>query len=272
MRCLNQVTIQSHCSIDEVQQTDLIIIPPIGGDIDKTLAHNQALIPYLQHHYEQGASIASICTGAFLLAETGLLNEKSATTHWGYVERFRNRYPQIKLTPEKMLTNEVDLFCASGGTAWLDLSHFLVEKYCGHEVTVQTSKALVFDRERQSQAPYTALIGQTHQDEEIRKTQVWMEEHFNQKISVEELGGQFGMSSRTFKRRFKSATGYSPLIYLQTLRVEAAKKFLESTNHSIEEITLKVGYEDCSSFIKLFTRMTSVTPNTYRSKFRTTIS
>ncbi|MGK0290653.1 MAG: transcriptional regulator GlxA family with amidase domain [bacterium] len=267
--CLNNVLIQPHKSIYDVNKTDLILIPPIGANIEQTLRLQKDLIPWLQYQHENGAQIASTCTGAFLLAETGLLDGKQATTHWGYIQQFRKRYPDILLKPEQLITNEMDLFCAGGGSAWIDLGLFFIERHCGNEIAVQTAKSLVLDRERKSQSPYSTIVGQQyHQDQEILLVQKWMDEHLADQFTLEQLAPQFGMSSRTFKRRFKAATGNPALLYLQTLRVESAKKLLESTQLSVEDITTQVGYEDSSSFMKLFKKMTGISPNAYRKKFK----
>lgn len=268
VQCLNRLMITPHKSLSEVEDTDLIMLPPIGANIDKTLDYQQDLFPWLREQHAKGAQIASSCTGTFLLAKSGLLDGKKATTHWGYVEQFRDRFPDVILKPQQLITNEVDLFCAGGGSAWMDLSLFLIELNCGREIALQTAKALIIDRERSSQVPYCTVKGQKyHQDKEILAAQEWMEENLSQKIRMEQVGMHFGMSSRTFKRRFKSATGDSPLPYLQSLRIESAKKLLESTRLSIDEITLQVGYEDSSSFMKLFKRNSGISPNAYRNKF-----
>jgi transcriptional regulator GlxA family with amidase domain len=268
VRCLNRLSLQPDAAITAISESDIIFIPPIGADIDRTLENNAAAITWLREMHGNGSQIVSSCTGSFLLAETGLLDGKRATTHWGYVERFRERYPRVRLRPEQLITNEIDLLCAGGGSAWLDLSLFLVEQHFGHDVAVQTAKALVIERKQHSQAPYTTSQGQKyHQDAAVLAAQLWMEAHLAEKISIDRLGERFGMSSRTFKRRFKQATGDTPLAYLQSLRIEAAKKILESSRMPIELVTQNVGYEDSSSFMKLFKRKTGISPQHYRNAF-----
>lgn len=268
VRCLNRLLLQPDLAIAAVERSDIIFIPPIGGDISRTLANNRVAIDWLREMHANGSQIVSSCTGSFLLAETGLLDGKLATTHWGYIEQFRERYPSVILKPEQLITNEIDLLCAGGGSAWLDLSLFLIEQHFGHEVALQTAKALVIERKQHSQAAFTTMQGQKyHQDGEILSAQEWMEDHLPEKINIDRLGERFGMTSRTFKRRFKQATGDTPLAYLQSLRIECAKKILESSRMPIERVTRHVGYEDSSSFMKLFKRMTGMSPQQYRAAF-----
>jgi transcriptional regulator GlxA family with amidase domain len=268
VRCLNNLLIQPDCAISDIRQTDIIFIPPIGGNIERTIAQQVKTVQWLQEKHEAGSQIASSCTGTFLLAETRLLEGKQATTHWGYIDQFSERYPTIQLKPEQLITNELSLLCAGGGSAWLDLSLLLIEQHYGHDIAVQTAKTLVIERKQHSQTPYFTNHGQKyHKDAEILDIQQWLEEHFADKINIEQLGSRYGMSSRTFKRRFKLATGDTPLSYLQSLRIEIAKKMLESGRLPVELITQQVGYSDSSSFMKLFKRKTGISPQAYRQAF-----
>lgn len=268
VRCLNRLLLQPDVAIASVSESDIVFIPPIGAGIDKTLQSNTTAIAWLREMYANGSQIVSSCTGSFLLAETGLLDGKLATTHWGYVDQFRDRYPQVRLKPEQLITDEIDLLCAGGGSAWLDLSLYLIEQHFGHDIAVQTAKALVIERKQYSQSAFSTSQGQKyHKDAGILSAQIWMEKHLSERINIDSLGAQFGMTSRTFKRRFKQATGDSPLAYLQSLRIEAAKKILESSRIPIERVTRHVGYEDSSSFMKLFKRKTGVSPQNYRMTF-----
>ncbi|MBU2510773.1 helix-turn-helix domain-containing protein [bacterium] len=269
VRCLNRLLIEPHCSINDVKETDLILITSIL-DIDKTLKYQSEIFPWIKGHYEKGASIASVCTGTFVLAETGLLNGKTATTHWGYVEEFKSRYPQIKLKPDQMITDEGDLFCSGASNGCLDLSLYLVEKYCGHEIAVQCAKSMVIDLGRFSQAPYTSVLNfqKSHNDEMVLLSQKYLEQHHRQQINLEEIASLHHVSRRTFERRFKTATGDTPLVYVQRVRIEAAKRYLESETLSFDEIAYQVGYEDASFFRKIFKKSTSLTPKEYKSRFK----
>jgi transcriptional regulator GlxA family with amidase domain len=267
-KCLSGVRMQPQGSIHDVQETDLIVVSSIL-DIDKTLGVQGEVIDWLKDHYGRGAHIASICTGAFVLAETGLLDGKSATTHWGFADQFRKRYPRIELKPERLITDEGDLFCSGGYNAGTDLSLYLVEKYCGHDVALQSSKSVIADIGRATQAPYAIFQFQKdHSDNRILRVQEWIENNFDQTFNYDKLARDYGMSRRTFERRFKTATGDTPLIYQQRLRVEAAKRSLEDGNRSFDEITYQVGYEDSSSFRKVFLKQTGLRPTEYQKKFQ----
>ncbi|MCW8890809.1 MAG: GlxA family transcriptional regulator [Sedimenticola sp.] len=268
VRCLNNVAIAADSALSEATDSDILFIPPIGGHIDKTIKKLLPSIQWLREMHSQGCQIVSSCTGSFLLAETGLLDGKQATTHWGYMDQFKERYPAVNLKPEQLITNEISLLCAGGGSAWLDLSLLLIEQHFGHDIAVQTAKALVIERKQQTQTPYFTNHGQKyHTDTDILAVQTWLDEHFSKPITIDELGAQHGLNSRTFKRRFKRATGDSPLAYIQSLRIEMAKKLLESGRSSIEQITLEVGYQDSSSFVKLFKKKTGLSPQAYRQTF-----
>lgn len=267
-RCLSGVRIVPDGAIHEVQETDLIVISSIM-DIDRTLRAQAEVVDWLIERHRQGAHIATVCSGTFVLAETGLLDGKTATTHWAFAEQFKQRYPQIDLKVERLVTDEGDLFCSGGYNAGVDLSLYLVEKYCGHEVALQSSKSMVTDIGRTSQAPYVVLqFLKDHHDDQIRSVQEWIENNFDQNFTYDHLARTIGMSRRTLERRFKNATGETPLTYQQSIRVEAAKRLLETGLRSFDEITYQVGYEDSSTFRKIFSKQTGLVPTEYRKKFQ----
>ncbi len=267
-KCLNGVRIVPNGSIHDVRDTNLIVVSSIL-DIDRTLRVQGEAINWLKDRYDGGARIATICSGAFVLAETGLLDGKTATTHWAFADQFKKRYPQIELKPERLITDEGDLFCSGGANAGIDLALYLVDKYCGHEVALQSSKSLISDIGRTAQAPYAIFQSQkNHQDNRILAVQEWIENNFDQNFTYDRLARRSAMSRRTFERRFKVATGETPLIYQQRVRVEAAKHMLENGDSSFDEITYRVGYEDSSSFRKVFFKQTRLRPGEYRKKFQ----
>jgi transcriptional regulator GlxA family with amidase domain len=267
-KCLNGVRMLPQGSMNDVQDCDMIIISSILN-IEKTLKYQGQVIDWLTGQYRRGVQIATICTGAFVLAETGLLDGKTATTHWGFADQFRKRYPRIELKIERLITDEGDLFCSGGYNAGTDLSLYLVEKYCGHEIALQSSKSIIADIGRTTQAPYAIFEYQKdHNDSRILSVQQWIEDHFEQNFNYEQLARKYGMSRRTFERRFKTATGDTPLIYQQRIRVEAAKRMLEGGSRSFDEITYQVGYEDSSSFRKVFSKHTGLRPTEYQKKFQ----
>ncbi len=269
IKCGGNLIIQAHNSIHSVRETDLLIIPSIK-DIDQTIAREKDVIPWIKKLYKRGAHIAAICTGTFVLAETGLLDNKIATTHWGFIESFRQRYPNVNLKPERLITESGDIFTSGGSNACYDISLYLVRKYCGNDVARKLAKAFLHDLDRISQAPWIEFKSQrAHSDQEIRSVQKHLEDQYSDNFNFDEVAQDFGMSRRTFERRFKSTTGDSPLQYLQRVRVEAAKRILENENKSFDEVTYAVGYEDPGFFRKIFTQISGISPKEYRIKWGT---
>ncbi|HQM44271.1 MAG TPA: helix-turn-helix domain-containing protein [Smithellaceae bacterium] len=268
VKCANRLYIKPHCAIHEVTGTDLIIISAITGDVRRVIERNGEVLDWLKQQYRSGVQIASICTGAFLLAETGLLDGKTATTHWGFIDLFRSRYPLVHLRPEAMLTDEGDLYCSGGSNSFNDLSFYLIEKLSSREVAVQCAKAMIQDFGRSTQAPYAAVqFPKSHHEQDILAIQRWIEENYREGITISMLAERYAMSHRTLERRFKQATGSSPLVYLQKVRINAAKALLEKPYTTFEEVTYHVGYEDISSFRKIFQRHTGLRPKEYQRLF-----
>lgn len=264
----NQVPIVPHFSVNEVEHADLILIPSQGLYFKVQDSSLFERVEWLKSWFQKGADLASICTGAFVLAETGLLDGKSATTHWGVASQFKAAFPKIHLQTDLMVADEGRLFSSGGLTADLNLSLYLINKYCGREIALQSSRCTLVDLDRLSQLPFSNFLPEkNHQDAEILKIQEWIETSFTQSFSIEALAEQFGMSSRTLKRRFKAATGETPVKYLQQVRIEAAKKQLENGRRSFDEIAFEIGYENVSFFRTIFKRATGLSPNGYRSKF-----
>ena len=269
LRCINQLEIRSHIAIEEVTHTDLLLIPTIGGSLLNVIADNRALLPHIKRHFNAGADIASNCSGAFFLAEAGLLNGKEATTHWGYAELFRKRYPAVKLCAEKLITSDHNIYCSGGGMAWFDLALLLIERYCGHDVATTTAKAHVIDLSRGQQAAYASIRAKKyHQDPDVLHIQEWLEANYLKPVQVSQLAQLVNLSSRTLHRRFKQATEQNPLEYLQSVRIEAAKKLLEKSHENIQRIVNYVGYDDISSFTRLFKKHTGLSPSQYAKKFK----
>jgi len=214
------------------------------------------------------ASMALPEAGAFLLAETGLLDGKSATLHWGFTEIFRKRYPQVSLEPDKMYIDHGRLYCSAGVSAGMDLSLYLVDKFCGRKAAVESAKTMVLDMGRERQTPYDCyFVSKDHGDSLIVEAQEWIEQHQTEAIDYDWLAQKFRMSRRSLERRFKNAVGITPLGYLQKLRVEYAKHLLEEGTQTFNEITYQVGYEDISFFRKIFIRLTGLRPKEYQQRF-----
>lgn len=263
----NDMPVVPHCSIEAVEEADLIIVPSQGFHFEQDEDFHKR-VKYLKLWYERGADLASICTGAFTLAATGLLDGKTATTHWGAAQAFRMIYPAVDLQISKMVTDEGRLFCGGGITADLNLSLYLISKYCGREVALQCSRCTLVDLDRITQLPFAVFLSdKNHQDPEILNAQEWIESNYQQNISVDSLAETSGMSKRNFNRRFKSATGESVVSYIQLIRVEAAKKLLEQGSSSFDDVSVDVGYENVSFFRRVFKRTTGLSPTAYRKKF-----
>ncbi|MRR58397.1 MAG: helix-turn-helix domain-containing protein [Deltaproteobacteria bacterium] len=267
----NQTRIDPHRSAAEVEATDLIII---GSFMDfETLSTCRAGIPWLRHHFERGATLASICSGAFFLAETGLLDGKRAATHWGLADEFRRRYPRVRLDPDLVVADEGRLLSSGACSSYIDLAVYLIERYCGSTVALQASKAMLHDFSRASQTPYCVYLPKRdHGDDQILSIQALMEQDFARDLDMVLIAQNNGMSRRTFERRFKSATGDTPLVYVQRIRVEAAKQLLESGRRTCDEVAYRVGYEDSGFFRRLFVKYTGLRPSDYQTKFRRTVS
>ena len=252
----------------DIHKTDLIVIPALSGDIQAGLQLNQAYIPWIIDMVENGAEVASLCTGAFLLASTGLLNGRKCATHWMSAEAFRQAFPEVKLQTEKIIVDEMGIYSSGGAYSFLNLMIYLVEKFCGREMAVFCSKMLEIEIERKCQSPFAIFTGQKeHEDEPIKKAQLFMENNVNHKISVEQLSGMFALSRRNFERRFKKATSNTPVEYLQRVKIEAAKKSLESGRESVNEVMYAVGYSDSKAFRSIFKKITGLSPVSYRNKY-----
>ncbi len=255
-------------SIADVDRTDIVIVPTSGMEMELKLVEHSDLLPWLRRHHEQGAYVVGVCMGTAYLAEAGLLDGKIATTHWAVCDDFRARWPQVCWHPEMFVTEDTRVLCSGGVCGSIDVSLYLVEKLCGHEVAVQCAKALLLPMPRILQSGYSMLpVSKEHGDERIRAVEAWLQEHFREDVPARLLAERAGMGERTFTRHFKAATGKMPAAYVQALRVEAAKTLLEQTGKSVQTISAETGYEDVGFFRSLFKRSTGMTPVEYRAHF-----
>ena len=256
------------CSIHDVKKTDIIVLPASGWDVMERISQNTALLPWLKKWHTKGAYIAGICTGAAFLAECGLLDGRRATTHWALAHILRERYPNVLWQPDQFVTEDGKLLCSGGVYASIDLSLHLVEKFCGHEIAVQVAKSLLVSMPRMRQSGYSVSpLSRPHSDDKIRQTEEYLQKHFDSESPIDFLARHAGMSPRNFIRRFKAATGHLPGVYIQLLRVAAAKELLERGAASIQNVCTKVGYEDAAFFRTVFKRHTGMTPAEYRTNF-----
>jgi transcriptional regulator GlxA family with amidase domain len=268
VRCDGPIRIQPDTALTSIRHTDLIFIPTTGIDVDNVVERNAPVLPWLRRWHNRGAAIASVCSGVGLVAATGLLDGKRATTHWGLADRFRQKYPNVKWMPELMVTEDRGFYCGGGMHAALDLSLYLVEKFCGHEIAMQSAKAMLIEAPRAWQAGFAIVPLKTeHNDDSILSAQEWLHENFQKSFRLDAPARRVGMSLRNFVRRFKQATGDSPSMYLQKLRIAAAKRLLEGHYRTVQEMSGAVGYKDVAFFRNLFHRHTGVSPSEYRQRF-----
>lgn len=254
--------------ISDVQKTDLIIIPAMQGDFIEGVKLNRDFFPWITRQYKQGAEIASLCTGSFLLASTGLLKGKKCTTHWVAESLFRQLFPEVELVTDKIITEERGIYSSGGAFSFLNFVLYLVEKYYGRETAIYCAKLFEIDMERNCQSPFSIFFGQKdHQDEAIKKAQLFMENNVGDKITIERLATMSSLSRRNFERRFKRATANTPVEYLQRVKIEAAKKSLESGRENVNDVMYAVGYSDSKAFRTIFKKITGLSPLEYRNKY-----
>lgn len=260
--------INADATIAETEKTDLVIIPPMSGDLGEAIDSNKECISWIHQQYKTGTEIATLCVGAFLLAETGLLNNRSCSTHWVTSNDFRNRYPEVILVDEKIITDQDGLYTSGGANSYWNLLIYLIEKFAGREVAIYASKYFEIDRDRDSQSIFRIFEGsKLHDDENILKAQQYIEQHYSERFTIEQLAKLTHLSNRTFQRRFKEATHFPVHAYIQKIRIEAAKRLLESPGLSVNEIIFETGYQDPKAFRNVFRKETGVSPSTYRDKY-----
>ena len=264
--------VQVDRAIAQIRQTDLILIPGFLFTLKDALPAFAAYGPWLREQHAQGAVLASMCTAAFLLAETGMLQGLRATTHWAFADFFRRRYTDVVLDDAQMLCEENRVITCGGATAAMDLMLHLIRRFGSPQLAHTCSRYLLIDNVRTEQSVYALWsLPKSHGDGEILRVQHWLEQHFAQALVIDDVARCFGFGVRNFKRRFKEATGYTPIAYVQTLRLERAKQMLESTRMTLESITYAVGYEDSNSFRRLFQQRVGMLPAAYRKKFLSTL-
>jgi transcriptional regulator GlxA family with amidase domain len=262
-------SIQPNASYKDIEKTHLIIIPAIdNANLATSIQKNEQYIPWLIKQYKNGTAIGSICTGAFLLAATGLLDGRSCSTHWNEAVRFRKMFPAVNMVDDKLITDEAGLYTSGGAYSFLHFMLYLVEKYYDRETAIFCSKIFEIDIDRSSQSPFTIFSGlKDHQDEQIKLAQNYIENNVREKISIEQLASKFAIGRRHFDRRFIKATTTTPLDYLQKVKIECAKKMLETSRKTISEVMYEVGYTDVKAFREVFKKITGLSPIDYRSQY-----
>lgn len=264
----NLFTINPEVLIDQISRTDLVVIPALHGDLNENIRNNSPLLKWIVDQYNQGAEIASLCIASFFLASTGLLNGKQCSTHWQFANQFRMLFPEARLMDDKILTEEDGIYTSGGAYSFTNLLIYLIEKYAGRETAIVAAKAFMIDIERNSQSPFIMFAGQKqHNDEAILTAQEYIESHFRTKMKIDELCDKVGIGRRTFERRFKKATSNTIIEYMQRVKIEAAKKELESGSKTVHEVMYNVGYNDINTFRDVFKKITGLSPADYRNKY-----
>ncbi len=254
--------------IDDVKRTDLIIIPAIHGNPEVVMEKNAPFIPWIVQQYNNGAEVASLCIASFFLAATGLLNGKQCATHWSAANDFRNIFPEVNLVDDKIITEDDGIYTSGGAYSFTNLLVYIIEKYAGRDVAVLVSKMFMIDIDRVSQSPFIIFQGQkTHEDESIKQAQEYIENNFEEKITVDQLASMFALGRRNMERRFKKATANTVIEYIQRVKIEAAKKNLEKGQKNVNEVMYEVGYSDTKAFRTIFKRITGLSPVAYRTKY-----
>ena len=266
-------SVKTNRQITDFTQTDLVIVPALFGDMASGVTRNQNLVPWILRQYAQGAEVASLCVGAFLLASTGLLDGKKCSTHWGFQREFREMFPNVEVEDGSIVTEKKRLYSSGGANSYWNLLLYLLEKYTDRETAILASKYFAIDINRNSQSAFAMFQGQKkHADDAIKKAQDFIENHISEKISIEALADLVAVGRRSFERRFKLATSNSVFEYIQRVKIEAAKRQFESSRKNISEVMFDVGYTDTKAFRDLFKKLTGLTPIEYRNKYNKMVS
>jgi transcriptional regulator GlxA family with amidase domain len=261
-------TVNPHTHISKIAKTNLIIIPSLNHNYQKAVKENQLLIDWIEKQYKNGAEVASICTGAFMLASSGLLDGKTCSTHWAVAENFKAMFPKVNLQTDKLITDENGIYTNGGAYSFLNLILYLVEKYFDRQTAIFCSKVFQIEMDRQTQSAFTIFTGQKmHGDDVVKKAQSYIEAHLDEKITVEDLSSRFAVGRRNFDRRFIKATGNTPVEYSQRVKIESAKKAFETSRKTINEVMYEVGYSDVKAFREVFRKITGMSPLEYRGKY-----
>ncbi|MDO8982001.1 MAG: helix-turn-helix domain-containing protein [Afipia sp.] len=273
MQLVTGVSILPQDCIADVEHTDIVFVPNVVVETAAALrALDRRLLDWIKVMDAQGSQIYAACGGAMVLAEAGLLDGQEATTHWTYAPLFREQFPKVTLHIDRLLVQTGhghNLACSGGASSWQDLALLLVAKHGGTQEAIRMSKLFLYQWHRDGQLPYACMIQNVkHGDAIIERSQQWIAQNYHKPDIVSELVQQSSLPKRTFDRRFKAATGYSPLAYIQALRIEEAKQILETSDIAVEAVGREVGYEDAASFRRLFRRYAGLGPGEYRRKLQ----
>jgi len=261
-------TVKPHTSISAINKTDIIIIPSLNHNFTLALKGNAPLIDWIGQQYKNGAEIASICTGTFMLAAAGLLDGKVCSTHWSVAENFRAMFPGVNLQTDQLITDEDGIYTNGGAYSFLNLMIYLVEKYYDRQTAIYCSKVFQIEIDRNTQSLFTIFTGQKqHDDAVVQRAQAYIENNFSGKISIQYLSSSLNVGRRNFDRRFIKATGNTPVEYLQRVKIETAKRAFETSRKTINEVMYEVGYADVKAFREVFRKYTGISPLEYKLKY-----
>ncbi len=265
------ISFSADSNIEQPDIYDLILIPGFDYDPIEVLKQTNGAEKWICKQYENGAKVASLCTGSFLVAQSGILNGKSAVSHWLTADIFRQLYPEVKYCSDKTFVDNGNIIISGGATTFQNLILYLIGQYMGRQVALGVSKLYLIDPNKDDQRSYAPLdLLQSHKDEDIHKVQKYIEDHVGNKFSLDQLANRFAISKRSLIRRFKKATDNTPLQFIQKVKVEAAKNMLETEGKTFEQIACELGYDDVNAFRKLFVKLTGVTPINYRRRYSIT--
>lgn len=264
----NLFSVKPHTHVSGITKTNLIIIPSLNHNYEMAVTNNQPLIDWITKQYKNGAEIATICTGAFMLASAGLLDGKSCSTHWAAAENFKLMFPKVNLKPDELITEENGIYTNGGAYSFLNLMIYLVEKYYDRPTAIFCAKVFQIEIDRKSQSAFIMFKGQKkHNDEVVKQAQDYIESNVKEKISIEHLSAKFAVGRRNFDRRFIKATGNTPTEYAQRVKIESAKKAFETSRKTINEVMYEVGYADVKAFREIFRKITGMSPIEYKGKY-----
>ena len=261
-------SVQPHVNIADIHKTNLIIIPSLNHNYESSVKRNQAVIEWIKAQYLKGAEVASICTGAFLLASSGLLDGRSCSTHRSAADDLKQKFPEVDIKMDKVITDEGGIYTNGGAYSFLNLLIYLIEKYYDRAASIYCAKVFQIELDRKSQLSFMIFKGQKqHDDDLVRRAQEYIEHNANERISIEELSSRLAVGRRNFDRRFIKATGDTPLEYSQRVKIESAKRALENSHKTVSEVMYDVGYADAKAFREVFRRITGLSPVEYRNKY-----
>jgi transcriptional regulator GlxA family with amidase domain len=271
VRASNGYRIAVDGALDGARPAKVVIVPAVSiahpEQLERELDRYGRLLAWIQSQFDSGATIAAVCSGSFLLAETGLLDRQPATTTWWLAPLFEHRFPRVALDSSSMLTDAGRIICCGTGMSHIDLGLYLIERYGSRELARLCAKYVVLDSRRRSQAPYTILNHLRTDDPVILKAEKWIKANLRRNISVDDIAKHAAVSQRTLLRRFKESTGGSPLAFVHKIRIEASKALLENTKLRIDEIVDRVGYTDAGALRRVFKKHTNMSPREYRIRF-----